>query len=571
MSEQVDFLSPSTSQIRHQIRNILDSYNHDWDLIAELAQNAVDAISLRAPVKGHIRLEINAPERKITLEDNGCGISPSQLPLLLAPFSSDKFRDPRLIGNKGVGVSFVIFSSAFFEIETHHAEGSSKASIEGAWAWLESQNDDRPRLKVERIESSDETGTRVSIVLPQDQEPQHEFFTLSFEQLQMVIRTKTAIGDTRTIWGEQPDKDVLLRVVDLGGGRKDTQFDCSYFLPTSKLKSSQFTSLREFQEWNTGDRTDAQKRAKLRDKLIYLDGRKEKAGRQIQYWACFVPKRKAWDSISVNSKLIEKDILDLNPQDRIERYGDAEYLFSGGMYTSTRGMPTGIRSDMRPKGSAGYLPNFFVIVDDPQLSFDIGRKSIPGRQLGMLRDVSGDVFRDFINSIKKYVSGEPDPDPGGWDRTAMFNEIREMPDLSTNKTNFLRRPSSQEATIAAIFFELIGRGDLGDFQPYISGYRNKYDLYSKYKNSDVVLEFKYELSSLFSDFDNEIKLFDEVDIVVVWDIVERDYDVVHSRGFELQKIDQGLSEDVDPIFHFELALGPTNPIRVICLKELINA
>lgn len=568
MPNKIDFLQPDVSQIRHQIKNILDSYNHDWDLIAELAQNSVDAIRLMEPVKGHMTLEINAPDKRIVIEDNGYGISPDKLPTLLAPFSSDKGQDPKLIGQKGVGISFVIFSSAIFEIETHHSDGSARASIRGAWAWIDNQEDELPKLEFEKISPNGKSGTKISITLPKDSS--HEFFRLSFEQLQMIIRTKTAIGDTRTIWGEEPNKDVLLRFVDLNGQKRESQFDCSYFLPISKLSSSQYISLRDFQEWNTGDRTDAQKRNKLRDKLIYLEGKKEKAGRRIQYWACFVAKRNVWDSISVKSKLIGKEISSLNPIARIEQYGDAEYLFSGGMYISTLGMPTGIRSDMRPMGSAGYLPNFFIIVDDPQLTFDIGRKSIPGRQLGMLRDVASDVFRDFINSIKKYVSGELDPDIEGWNRTAIFNEIREMPDLKTEGTKFLKRPSGQEATIVAIFFELMGRGYIDDFRPYISGYRNKYDLYSKYNNSDVVVEFKFTLSSLFSDFDNEIKLFDEVDIVVVWEIVEKDYEVVSSRGFDLQAIDEGISQSVNPIFHFELSLGPTNPIRIICLRNLID-
>ena len=569
MPNKIDFLQPDVSQIRHQIKNILDSYNHDWDLIAELAQNSVDAIRLMEPVKGHMTIEINAPDKRIVFEDNGCGISPDELPNLLAPFSSDKDQNPKLIGQKGVGISFVIFSSAFFQIETHHSDGSARASINGAWAWIDNQEEELPKLEFEKIPPNGKTGTEVSITLPQDST--YEFFTLSFEQLQMVIMTKTALGDTQTIWGKEPNKDVVLKFVNIEGQEVVRQFDCSYFLPISKLSRSQYISLREFQDWNKdNDRTDAQKRAKLRDKLVYIDGRTVKAGREIQYWSCFVPTRKAWDSISINSKLIGQEILDLNPLDRIDQFGDAEYLFSGGMYTSTRGMPTGIRSDMRPRGSAGYLPNFFIIVDDPQLTFDIGRKSIPGRQLGMLRNLASDVFRGLINDIKRYVSGEPNIDLGGWDRTAMFNEIREMPDLRMEKTKFLKRPASQEATVAAIFFELMGRGDLDGFQPYISGYKNKYDLYSKYMNSDVVVEFKFILSSLFNDFDNETKLFNEVDIVVVWEIIEKDYEVVRSRGFDLQEIDEGLSQGVDPIFHFILTIGPNTPIRIICLKNLLN-
>ena len=568
MNEKINFLEPSTAQIRHQITNILESYNHDWDLIAELTQNSVDAIRLGAPVKGHMKLTICASEKRIILEDNGCGIPPGSLPNLLAPFSSNKFENPSLIGSKGVGVSFVIFSSATFQIETHHTEGAARASINGAWSWIEEQSEELPTLTFEHIDARKNTGTKVNITLPNSSS--HEFFKLSIEQLEMILRTKTAIGDTRTIWGEEPKNDVLLTFTDLNGKKHEREIDCSYFLPTSKLSTSKYISLRDFQDWNTGDRTDAQKRAKLRDKLIYLDGEKEAAGRKIRYWACFVPKRQAWDTVSVASQLIGKEILDLNPLERSHKYEGAHYLFSGGMYTSTRSMPTGIRSDIIPRGSAGYLPNFFILVDDPQLSFDIGRKSIPGRQLGMLRDVAADVFRNFINSIKRYVSGEPEPGVDEWNRTAMFNEIRDMPDLQSTRTKFIKRPSSQEATIAAMFFEMIGRGDLDNFKPYISGYRNKYDLYSKYNNSDVVLEFKYKLSSLFRDFDNETKLADEVDIVVVWEITENDIEVLHSRGFELEQISEGLSGTKDKVFHYNLTLGSAKAIKVICLKLLVD-
>ena len=58
--------------------------------------------------------------------------------------------------------------------------------------------------------------------------------------------------------------DVFLTFVNLDGQEIEDQFDCSYFLPISKLPNSQYISLRDFQEWNAVDRTDAQKRSKLR-------------------------------------------------------------------------------------------------------------------------------------------------------------------------------------------------------------------------------------------------------------------------------------------------------------------
>ena len=564
----IDFLQPNPGQIRHQIKNILESYNHDWDLVAELAQNSVDAIRVEEPVKGHMRLSIDAPQKHIVFEDNGCGIPPADLPHLLAPFSSAKIGSHKLIGYKGVGISFVIFSSARFEIESHHSTGSSRAVIEGAAAWIESASEDLPHLSLDdAIAPRGTNGTRIAVTLPESSH--NAFFELTIDQLEMILRTRTAIGDTQTIWRSRVDKDLSLEFTDLDGDTHRRELDCAYFLPISRLSSTQYMSLRDFQDWNTGDKSDAQKRQKLRDKLVYLDGQKEQAGRRIRYWSCFVPKRKVWDVLSVRSRLANEEILAMNPTARIQEYGDADWLFSGGMFTATKGMPTGIRSDMRAKGSAGYLPNFFIILDDPLLSFDIGRKSIPGRQLGMLRDISSDVFRDFINGIRKYIGGEPDIGDNGWDRTAVFNEIREMPDLGSSETRFLKRPSSQEATVAAVFFELFGAGKLPGFRPYISGYKNKYDLYSKYGSADVVVEFKYALASLFRDFDDEVKLFDEIDIVVVWEITERDHEVVKTRGLDLQRVEEGLTTETSSLFHYKLFLGPTRPIRIMCLRELL--
>ncbi len=565
MSGTIDFLRPSTNQIRHQIRNILESYNHDWDLIAELAQNSVDAIRLNKPTKGHIKLSINSPQKRIVIEDNGCGIDSELLPSLLAPFSTNKDGNHLLIGQKGVGISFVIFSSSKFDVESWHLKGSSSAKIEGAKAWIESANSELPKLRIGNASERTGTGTRVSISLPKDVD--YDFFKLTLEQLELIICSKTAIGDTNTIWSAAPDKDVLLKFVDLNGNEFVSEFDCKYFLPTARLKESQYISLQDFRKWNSGDRNDAQKRAKLRDKLIVLHGKKQFGGRSIRYWSCFVQKRSVWNTISIISKLVREEE---NSQDMNTGMGEnSEFLFSGGMYTSTRGMPTGIRSDVPVKGSAGYLPNFFIIVDDPSLSFDIGRKSIPSRTLGSLRNVAEEVFRDLVNSVKKYIGGEPEIEDDDWDRSKIFNEIRELPDLKSKYTKFLKRPSSQEATVVAMFFELLGQGAIDGFEPYISGYKNRYDLYARYNNSDKVVEFKFALSSLFKDFDNESKLFNEVAYVVVWEIIEHDHKVVSDRGCELERVSEGLTTG-EPKFHYKLVLGAVRPIKVICLKEIVD-
>ena len=567
-----DFLTPGPAQIRHQLINIVESYNHDWDLFAELAQNSVDAITLLDVNSGRIKVEVFAAEKKIVFEDNGCGISPEEIVGLLTPFSTSKEGSQNLIGQKGVGISFVIFLSAHFEIESYHESGASRASIDGANAWLDAKNEELPRLTFEHItfqkKQSNSFGTKITVKLPKNSE--NEFWSYTFDQLAMVLLTRTALGDVRTIWKEQSNKSLSLTVNDLNGGKISKKLKCSYFLPITKLKESQFISLHVFKEWiQSGDRSDLQKRQKLQDRVVVFDGEKDVSLRRIQFWACFVPKRKSWDIISVNSKLVDRSILDLSHSDRIDEFGDAQYLFSSGLFTSTRGMPTGINSGMKARGWAGYIPNFFIIINDPQLSFDIGRKSIPGRQLGKLRDIADEVFKEILRDIAKYISGNTESPDEDFNRSVIFNDIRNLPDLNSQYTSFIKRPSHQEATIAAIFYELLGANQINDLQPYTSGYKNRYDLYAKYKGSDVVIEFKSTLTKLFQDFDDTTKLFDEIDIVVIWEITEDDYGVVNTHGFGLDEIHPGLSTGNESLFHFRLTFGPTSPIRVICLKHLL--
>ncbi len=108
---QTEFLQPDNEQIRHQIRGVLDSYSHEWDILSELLQNSVDAIREKPLGKGHISLSVDASARSIRVRDNGVGIDPAEIGKLLRPFGTNKANKPRQIGEKGVGLR-VHFESA---------------------------------------------------------------------------------------------------------------------------------------------------------------------------------------------------------------------------------------------------------------------------------------------------------------------------------------------------------------------------------------------------------------------------------------------------------------------------
>ena len=87
----VNFLQPGQKEIRHQIRGILESYTHDWDILAELCQNAVDAIRMADRPRGHIQLRVDGTRGLISCTDNGIGIPPKEFERLLRPFGTDKY------------------------------------------------------------------------------------------------------------------------------------------------------------------------------------------------------------------------------------------------------------------------------------------------------------------------------------------------------------------------------------------------------------------------------------------------------------------------------------------------
>jgi anti-sigma regulatory factor (Ser/Thr protein kinase) len=559
-----EFLQPDTEQIRHQIRGVLDSYSHDWDILSELLQNSVDAIREKASGKGHIILLVDAAKRSICVRDNGVGINPDELSKPLRPFATNKANKPHQIGEKGVGLKFVMFSSSSFRISTSGAAGSCTATIADAAAWLNSNSTSPLYLtKVETSLISD--GTEVEIKVAAED---HPIFNYNFQELLFLLRTKTACGDSGYIWDDPLDADAQFTHIDKGGKKDDVEFECRYVLPIDGVNRNESTSIDDFEEWlKESDRSDTEKRRKLLNKIVFAKGKKRQGGRDLRYWSCFVPRREYWRKLSQgfgiqypeeNGDLTSEELLGVG--------------FSGGFVTSTKGMPTGISIELKPRGSAGYVPNFFVLIDDPSLRFDIGRKAVQGRQQGMLREVAYENFREYINKTRRYMGGSIDPDTTGWDRDEVFAEIEQLPDLKSKVSRFIKRPNSQEATVAALFFEQIGRGEFQDIHPLISGYKGRYDLYARWRTRRVVLEFKFDLAGLLRDFSDERKMFDEINAVVVWEVTETDRVLVARRAMTVDAVEISslTPRQTFPGVTKTLNLGDVNPINIIELRPLLG-
>lgn len=571
MSEVIsNFLAPSINQIRRSIRGIDDSYNNFWDILAELIQNSVDAIRKSENAAcGEIVLHIDCQKGEISIKDNGCGIAADKLIELLRPFSTDKADDETQIGEKGVGLKFAYFQSNFFSIRTGNAGETSYVEIKDARLWKQQTNDEQLSLVFEKEE---DTFVGTEIVLRGIENEQ--LFSLSIPQMKYIIRTRTAAGNTTAIWANIDPINITLDMKDYNGASETAQLDYKFCLPTENLSPNDQIDLDEFEEWlHAGDRTDLDKRNKLRDKVITARGTILHQGyRNINYWVCFLPSRSIWEKLSVNSSLASSELL--SDENWLNEKGVV--LYRPGIFTSVKGMPTGINVEHPSTGYAGYWSNIFILFEDQALKFDIGRKSIHGLTSNIYRGHAKDIFNRFLQYVVKYVSGSVEPQAAEWNKEALIEEIKQLPNLNSNITKFIKNPKDQEASVAAIFYELIGSGRITDVEPIISGYRNKYDLYAKWNNRTVIIEFKAHLKNVVKDFDDARKMFDEMDYIVCWEVTDEDIAKLHQLSIAVEEVHESTLFTTVPTHiscctHKLLINANVSPVYVIDLKRFINS
>lgn len=561
--EEKSFLDFTVKIKKKSLKDIKESYNNYWDILSELVQNSVDAIIRKGNKKGIIKITVNSQRKSITIYDNGQGIDYDKLAILLTPFSSDKeFRNDER-GEKGVGISFVIFETNYFKIKTSYMNSNTTSIgvIQNASTWVE--NEDNDEIKMSQTASLEKfEGTEITI----KQLDSNRLFDLTLEQLIYILRTKTAIGNTQVIFDETaPNIDIELLFVDKSGKQIPKTIPFKYMLLTEfSKKNLNYTEVMKYFE--DEKISEADKREYLHDKIVYInDEYIKRDGVIIKYWACVTPTREVYDQISKSKHLI----ID-------ENNVDSSVCFRPGVTFSIKGMPTAIDYPQPQRlYSSGYFPTFFMIINDNSLILDIGRKSIPDSYRQDYNNIVRDVFNALARDISVLFSEEKD---NSWRLDQIKDEVENMPKLNTNIIKFKKSPFDQEASVAAIFFELIGtKKCFIDFIPYHSAYRGKYDLYGYYKNTFTIFEFKYHLRNIVKDFKTYRKMADELDYIVCWNVSEEDENEIAKKlnaNIKITAIDfdnydknfKYMPEATHKITYSEIA----NPVYVIDLKILLD-
>ena len=587
MLRQIDFLSqPSPQRLRRELSNICDSYSHPWDVVAELTQNAVDAIRLHIYRYGSallhkIGITIDQTSRSISVSDTGIGIGRLEAPELLSPHSSNKDPDDsKVIGQKGVGLTYVIFMSETFKLDTRSETGRFVGEIEGAARWRSGSDGAPPQLNIimdeSDIASEGDFGTRITASGIHAQIEEIDFFSASIESVVRTLRTKTAIGWTGGMFGKDvPPIEVSLNYRDQDGKERMMSVPFKYYFPEESLTTNRFVDLNEFLE-SAALWSDKQKVKFLSGKCVRQAGSTKVGNKTVSYYAFFPPSRTLWDEM--NGSLADN--------------AQAPYRFSPGIFIGSRGMPSGVPTRSPPAtGAAGYWSRFFLYLEDDSLRFDLGRKSVPGRTQGVLKEIARSIFNRFVG-VANYLSTDPPVNAEVAPLLALakqqeFSDMRELANIDCNSIAYRKHPDSQEAAVVAIFHELLGAKQILGYRPLKTGYKMSYDLWALYEASDVtigkairggstpigeipvVIEFKFKGEQLLSD-PEENKYFQDIDIICCWDFdqaklgpnvsvkpISKDDRYFHSANYEFE-------------WAAAFNLGAAGRKQVISLRQLLD-
>lgn len=524
-TEVPDFLlRKSELAVKRELRGILQSYHHFWDILAELLQNSRDGIARRrgsegTPPAGRIHVMVDAVNRTIEVIDNGSGIRRDFIEEVLSPGGSDKDGDDSQVGEKGVGLTYVAFSSNDFLMETRTEDEATRCTLVGASTWVNSASAPAPTLNLtdlpedELPEGFDGTFTRVRLQgVPSGAE--QDLFSLTGDELKWLLRTRTAVGDTRKLlrgeelpevevrytWRSATDRLVENQPVEVGypdvAGPKSVtieEVNRSLVAKTSKVAKEKY----------------------LKSKVV--TGKVQVgSGRETVYvYGAMLPGNKA-----ITEDLAQAHRLNI------------EGLVQPGIFVVTKSMPTGVMIDPAAAGAyPAYYRRCIFLVDYDRINFDMGRKSIPWQFRNRLQQAVFELFSQFEKVAKYQLPLDIKPptptETPAERRQRMQNTLDEAgkrADLKWPGISFTKVPTEQEAAVAALFHELVGAKQIKGYEALATGYSTQYDLIARYTDDDgslpVVIEFKDRLQSVLQDFRDGVKSKNDIDILVCWDFQE---------------------------------------------------
>ncbi len=606
---------------RRHIEGILESYNGNYDALAEMVQNSVDALEDAAlhglPGPFLIEVTVNLKDNWISVLDTGIGMSLGEVVRVCAPHASLKphpdvirKRDKRSAyrGYKGVGLTFLAYGTDDFVVHSKNTTGLTKARMQYARAWAENRRSEPPLLVEDSRGSILEKYPRGTLVQlqfsPYTRPKSLSHLASTPETWEAILRTKTAVG--QVLLGREPlvKLDVQLHVVT-EAGTESRPIPAEYQYPHKIKRPHAFRFLDVPKYYLTHAENSEPPEEKRRQDGLYLVWetdkiREELTAEQAAQYAdelsaftpavyAFLPYQAAvWTELTRLSA------------------GKKGFLKAGLMIAVNRQRLTE-QDEIEATRFEVFSRNVFVLVHFDNARPDLGRKTLQTEVNDLAQRIADRVVQ-YLAKQRAFLR------PSGEAPTADKRDVeRDHDDWQYNVRSHAEKsplhipPISYVSTplveqdVVGLFHQFSVLGVFPGMRVYATSQSKTYDcliqfecpsdtkglLYDgpggqnplgvssyilgtkpQFRSAMLTLEFKNNLDGLIDDVESEgKKQFSRIDVCVCWGKIGQAF-----KGFEVTEIsDANVDQRAFPgVTHFLRKDGDSHVMQIVMLESVVG-
>jgi hypothetical protein len=409
----IDFLSarpdaPADAlalQLR-EARNVVSSYSHGVDFLAEALQNATDAIDTRrlrtpekdrATVPARIHVTFDCAGRRFSVTDTGIGMSKEDLSLVLTPNVTLKSgREARAgtersRGHKGVGLSFLALASNNLQIRTCNGRARFDVVVRGGERWISSDGESTKPIATARQRRRDAvlgSGSYTTVTISEfdSEDLDDDIFDLGIEELVWRLRTVTAIGNTKALFAglEQlpPGEHIEVSLDYTARDKRSTKGHAVQY---------SYASIEELVP--KARRTDFDQLDAIPGGAQLLSEVRGKGVRYVADWTSASGKDIAVYGFAMDGRDVDE------VRDRLAKRGRFFPAEWQGTFVATRDMPTRVQLDHDVIQPRAFQRRLLLLLQDDGLELDVGRKTLTGSTTRMLRSILKEAWTDDLQKV----------------------------------------------------------------------------------------------------------------------------------------------------------------------------
>jgi len=570
--------------LKRSVQKTIETYPNDWIVVHETLQNSLDAIQQSGKAKGYVRIDIDVDGEEVTVEDNGEGF-PFDLTLLGFGASNKDPEDHRLCGEIGVGIKTVIACTNNFEFWAKYIDEKAgtlrkwHCKINDGYRYMKELAEDIELNYDEptNVSREEETGTRLVYSFPKEDKRVRSLIEqiygnyVASQRIDdslaagIVDKFRLAIEHYFRTTGYAANVNNLLQVnqtvpIDITIGLRCREVAAVGELGQVFLKNPTLTVSFPNKCWDAVEIINRSRKPRpypigyptqtpFPGEGGYI-GDYSSSYIYVQEFSDFSEAQKMLNNPKMR---VPPNISDYKPY--FERYVTGIYLVAGSRevlrkylidyprsrFIAASGIPS-VHEILTPSdvGGLGFINNISLIINLKQ-KLTYGKQTIKNPWLlGKVNAFFRDAFRSTLIHTAECIAGKV---PESILPPAVMPSVSVVsrPSLGVPFLS-LRKVPVEEMEVIALFFELVGRGYLPEYETWSISSREEFDgkmvihypgvtLPEPRSDRDLSnIEFKLCTSDLVDDFDAGRKVIEGLSLIIVWkDDMDERYRQGHSH------------------------------------------